>query len=327
MKYGMILSTSKISDQITAAQLAEANNFDSVWLTEFFHQHALVRMAAVAGATQRVKIGSAIAYAFMRSPILAANGAMDVDEISKGRTILGLGSGTKTMNEKWYSTAFDSPPAPRMQEAVELIRATFAAQHGGGLTFEGDHYNISIPQFFRPGAARESIPVYVAGVNKGMIRCAARVADGLVGHPVYTRRYIEEVVLPELDGSQCVLAPYIICAISEDADQARNEARAQIAFYYSTPLYHSILDVHGWREQGAVISAAFREGDFGAMTAAVSDEMVDAIAIAGTPAEARDRMQQWQGLTESPLLYSPSIGMSPERSIENHGLIAETFSS
>jgi probable F420-dependent oxidoreductase len=284
-------------------------------------------MAAVAGATQRVKVGSAIAYAFMRSPILAANGAMDIDEISNGRTILGLGSGTKTMNEKWYSTAFDSPPAPRMQEAVELIRATFAAQNGGGLKFEGEHYNISIPQFVRPGAARESIPIYVAGVNIGMIRCAARVADGLVGHPVYTRGYIRNVVLPELEGSQCVLAPYVICAISEDVDQARNEARAQIAFYYSTPLYHSILDVHGWREQGAIITSAFREGDFKAMTEAVTDEMVDEIAITGTPAEVRDRMQQWQGLTESPLLYSPSIGMSPQRGNENLSLIAETFAS
>jgi probable F420-dependent oxidoreductase len=327
MKYGMILSTNKIADQITAAQLAETYNFDSVWLTEFFHQHGLVRMAAVAGATQRVTIGSAIAYAFMRSPILAANGAMDIDEISHGRTILGLGSGTKTMNEKWYSIPFDSPPAPRMQEAVELIRATFAAQGGGGLKFEGEHYNINIPQFVRPGAARESIPVYVAGVNIGMIRCAARVADGLVGHPVYTRGYIKEVVLPELEDSPCALAPYVICAISDNVEQARNEARAQIAFYYSTPLYHSILDVHGWREQGAIIADAFRQGDFKAMTAAVTDEMIDQIAITGTPEEARQQMQQWEGLTQTPLLYTPSIGMSPERSIENHALIAQTFST
>ncbi len=327
MKYGMILSTTKIADQIAAAQLAEANGFDSVWLTEFFHQHCLVRMAAVAAATERVKVGSAIAYAFMRTPLLAANGAMDIDEISGGRTILGLGSGTKSMNEKWYSIPFDSPPAPRMQEAVELIRATFSTRKGGGLKYDGEHYTVNIPQFMRPAAARDSIPIYVAGVNKGMIRCAARVADGLVGHPVYTRGYIKEVVLPALEGSQCVLAPYVICAISEDVEQARNEARAQIGFYYSTPLYHSILDVHGWREQGAVIADAFRRGDFAAMTEAVTDEMIDEIAITGTPAEARERMSQWQGLTETPLLYSPSIGMSPERSIENHRLIAETFAS
>ena len=107
----------------------------------------------------------------------------------------------------------------------------------------------------------------------------------------------------------------------------RNAARAQIAFYYTTSLYHGILDLSGWREQGEIIAAAFRKGDFQAMTEAVSDEMVDEIAITGTPAEARERMQQWQGLTETPLLYSPSIGMSGERSLENVLSIAQCFAT
>jgi probable F420-dependent oxidoreductase len=325
MKPGMVLTQPSVADQVAAAKLAEANGFDSVWATEFFHMNGLVRMAALALATECITIGSAIVNSFTRSPVLAASGIMDIDELSGGRAVLGLGSGTRTMNTRWYSVPFEAPPAPRMEEVVKIVRAAIAAKDGGGLNFKGKHYAVSIPHYSRPGAPRPRIPIYVAAVNKGMIRCAARVADGLVGHPVYTRKYMREVVLPELEGSACRLAPYVICAISDDVEQARNEARAQIAFYYTTAMYHSILDVHGWRERGEAITAAFKRGDTGAMIAAVTDEMIDEIAITGTPDEARQRLDEWRGLTEQPLLYSPSAGTSAERTRENCRLIAETF--
>jgi probable F420-dependent oxidoreductase len=327
MRHGLILTAPSIQGQIEAAQLAEARGFHSVWTTEFFHQHGLVRLAAVGAATQRVQVGTAIAYAFMRTPMLAASAAMDIDEITGGQVILGLGSGTRTMNEKWYSMPFEQPPAKRMREAVGVIRGAFEAAGGGGLRYEGDCYSISIPQFARPGAVRKEIPIYVAAVNRGMIRCAADVADGLVGHPIYTRKYIADKVLPELEGSRCELAPYVICSISDDPDRARREARAQIAFYYSTRLYHTVLDVHGWRDIGEEISQAFRRLDFKAMAAAVPDALVDAIAITGRPDEARDQLRQWDGLADHVLLYSPSIGLSPRRTQENLAAIVDTFGS
>ena len=327
MRHGLVLMAPSISDLVDIARLADARGFHSVWTTEFFNHHGFVRMTAVATATTRVQVGSAIAYAFMRTPVLAAAAAMDIDELSGGRVILGLGSGTRSMNEKWYSLPFDKPPAPRMREAVELIRATFAAQKGGGLSYDGKYYQIQIPQYVRPGAPREQIPIYIAGVNKYMIRTAARVADGLIGHPIYTRKYIAEKVLPALEGSKCELAPYVVCSISDDPDQARREARAQIGFYYTTRLYHSILDVHGWRGIGEEIAQAFRRGDMKGMAAAVPDELVDAIAITGRPDEVRDQLSQWEGLTDHVLLYPPTIGANPARARENAELITETFAS
>jgi probable F420-dependent oxidoreductase len=323
----MILTAPTIADQVEAARAADARGMHSVWTTEFFHQHGFVRLAAVAAATSKIQVGTAIAYAFMRTPMLAASAAMDVDEISGGRVILGLGSGTRSMNEKWYSVPFDHPPAPRMREAIGVIRAAIAAQKGGGLKFEGKYYSIQIPQYARPGAARPEIPIYVAAVNRGMIRTAAASADGLIGHPIFTRKYIREVVLPELEGSTCELAPYVVCAISNDRDQARREARAQIAFYYTTRLYHSVLDVHGWRPVGEEIAQAFRRMDFKAMSEAVPDELVDAIAITGRPDEVRDQIRQWEGLADHLLLYTPSVGSSPERAQENLIAITETFGS
>ncbi len=325
MRLGLILMAPSIQDQLAAARHAEARGFHSVWTTEFHNHNGFVRLTAVAAATQRVQVGTAIAYAFMRTPLLAASAAMDVDELSGGRVILGLGSGTRSMNERWYSVPFDKPPAPRMREAIELIREAIRVQKGGGLAFEGEHYKVKIPMYARPGAPRERIPIYMAGVNRGMIRTAAAVADGLIGHPVYTRKYISERVLPELEGSSCELAPYVVCSISDDVEQARREARAQIAFYYTTRLYHTILDVHGWREVGEKIAHAFLSKDFAGMAAAVPNELLDAIAITGRPEEARDQLQQWQGLTDHVLLYPPSMGADPARLRENVAAIIDTF--
>ncbi len=284
MKYGLILGAPTIAGQIRAARRAEAAGFDSVWTTEFFNANGLVRLAAVAASTTRVQLGTAIAYAFMRTPMLAASAAMDIDELSGGRMILGLGSGTERMNREWYSMPFDDPPAPRMRDAIGLVRAAFAARNGGGLTYEGPYYQVKIPAYARPNAPRGDIPVCIAAVNRGMIRTAAACADGLIGHPVYTRRYIRDVVLSELAGSTCQLYPYVITAVAENRAQARAEARAQVAFYYTTRLYHSILKIHGWEQAGETIAEAFKRGDFAAMTEAVSDEMLDEIAIAGRAA-------------------------------------------
>ncbi len=325
MKYGLILGSPTIEGQMQTAARADAAGFESVWTTEFFNAHGLVRLAAVATATERVKLGTAIAYAFMRTPMLAASAAMDIDELSGGRMVLGLGSGTERMNKDWYSMPFDDPPAPRIKDAIGLVRAAIAAKDGGGLAYEGPYYKVTIPAFQRPRAARESIPVCLAAVNKGMIRAAAATADGLIGHPVFTRTYIKDSVLPVLNGSQCEMLPYVITAIADSTEQARNEARGQIAFYYTTRLYHSILEPHGWREQGETIAAAFRKGDFAAMAAAVTDEMVDEIAIAGTPDEVRDQLKAWDDMAEHVILYTPSIGMRGGRVQENLDAIVDTF--
>ena len=327
MKYGLILTAPTIRGQMEMAAKADAAGFESVWTTEFYNQHGLVRLAAVATATKNVKLGTAIAYAFMRTPMLAASAAMDIDEISGGRMILGLGTGTRGMNQNWYSMPFEDPPAKRVSDAIGLVRAAINKQTGGGLAYDGPYYQVKIPQYSRPGAARPEIPIYLAAVNKGMIRAASRVADGLVGHPIFTRKYMQENVAPILAGTGCELVPYIITSVHEDPAIARNEARGQIAFYYTTRLYHSVLEPHGWQHIGEAISQAFRQGDFAAMTAAVPDEMVDAIALTGTPDEVREKIKAWQGIAEHVLFYSPSMGMSRDRQLQNVSAIIETFAA
>lgn len=334
MRIGLILTSGSVRGDVDMAQRAEAAGFDGVYSIEFFNRHGYVPLGAIAQATSRVRIGTAIANAFTRSPLLHASAAMDLDELSGGRMVLGLGSATRRMNEDWYDVPF-SAPAARMKELVELLRAAFRAQTGGGFRWEGEHWNINVPIYSRPGAARmDDLPIWVAAVNRGMIAAAGSVADGLVGHPIATRRWHREVTLPGLreaeekagrESGACVLAPYVLTSIQEERELAVQDAKNQIGFYYTTALYHSILEHHGMPEVGAACRAALRKFDVKAMCEAVPDALVEEIAIAGTPDEARDRLAQWKDLTEDPLLYAPTVGVPGERIASNVDAMLDLF--
>jgi probable F420-dependent oxidoreductase len=333
MWMGLVLTAGSARADVELARRAEAAGLDGVFTIEFFNRHGYVPLGAIAEATRRVAIGTGIANAFTRSPLLHASAAMDLDELSGGRMILGLGSATRRMNEDWYGVPF-SRPAARMRELVELLRAAFAAQKGGGLRWEGEHWKLNVPIYARPGAPRESIPIWVAAVNRGMVATAGAVADGLVGHPIATRRWHREVTLPGLRAAEqaagrkpgaCELAPYVVTSIQRNRDEAVRDAKCQIGFYFTTELYHSVLDLHGLREVGQKCRAALRSFDVRAMADAVPDSLVDEIAIACTPDEARQRLAQWEPLTTRPLLYAPTVGVPPARQQANLEAMLDVF--
>jgi len=335
MRIGTILTGGSARADVAQAKAAEAAGLDAVFTIEFFNRHGYEPLGAIAEATSRVKIGTAIANGFTRSPLLHASAAMDLDELSEGRMILGLGSATRRMNEDWFDMPF-SAPAPRMKELVELVRAAIKAQGGGGFRWEGKHWNINVPIYARPGAPRDEIPIWIAAVNRGMIAAAGSVADGLVGHPIATRRWHREVTNPGLrraeqkagrESGACRLAPYVMTSIADTREQAVKDMKGQIGFYFTTRLYHSILEHHGMREIGEACSKALKKFDTKAMAAAIPEELVDEIGIACKPDEARDRLTQWKDLTEDPILYAPSIGVSPERRRENFAATLEVFGS
>jgi probable F420-dependent oxidoreductase len=333
MRRSLVLILDPIDELIEQARLAEEAGFDAVWLTDFHNRDAFVRMAMVGQATSRIGIASGIAYAFARSPVLTAAAAADVDEVTHGRVILGLGTGTKRMQESWYGLKFESP-APKAAEVIRLLRALWDVDGMKPFKFDGRFYRLAIDFFGRPGRVRKDIPVYLAGVNRIMVRTAGEVADGLVGHPLYSRRYLAEVVRPAVDEgltrggrprSGFDLAGYVITSISHDRDEARAEARRQIAFYATTLTYDAILDLHGWQQEKDAIRAAWRKLDVPAMAAAVSDEMLDQIAVAGTPDDCRVQMSRYDGLLDHTLIYPPSFGVRPERVRENYRLMREVF--
>jgi probable F420-dependent oxidoreductase len=333
VRIGLILTAGSPRADVDLAVRAECAGFDGVYSIEFFNRHGYVPLGAVAQATERVRIGTAIANAFTRTPLLHASAAMDLDELSGGRMVLGLGSATRRMNEDWYGVPF-SAPAQRMRELVELLRAAFAAHKGGGFRWEGEHWKLNVPVYARPGLVREHIPIWIAAVNRRMIAAAGAVADGLVGHPIATRRWHREVTLPGLREAEsgagrapgaCVLAPYVLTSIQEKREDAVRDAKKQIGFYFTTSLYHSILELHGLAAVGQACRQALRRFDIGAMADAIPDALVDEIAVACTPDEARGRLDQWKELTDQPLLYAPSVGVAPERLRSNLDAMLEIF--
>jgi probable F420-dependent oxidoreductase len=333
MDLGLILTGGSAKADLDLAVRAERAGFASAFTIEFFNRHGYAPLGAIAHATSRIRIGTGIANAFTRSPLLHASAAMDLDELSDGRMVVGLGSATRRMNQDWYGVPFDSPAA-RMTELVELLRAAFRASAGGGFRWEGKYWNLNVPLYSRPAAARDALPIWIAAVNRGMIAAAGSVADALVGHPIATRRWHAEVTLPGLREAEeragrsagaCQLAPYVLISLQATREQAVADAKAQIGFYYTTGLYHSILAHQGMEEVGKTCQAAFRKLDLKAMAAAVPDSLVDDIAIACTPDEARDRLAQWKDLTAEPLLYAPTVGVKPERLRTNHELVFEVF--
>ncbi|AJE87295.1 5,10-methylenetetrahydromethanopterin reductase [Streptomyces albus] len=313
---------------------AEAAGFDAAWSGEFLHRSAVVSVAAMAAATTRIGVGSAIAYAVGRSPLILANEARFLDEMSDGRLTLGLGTGTRRMMENWHGVKDPDGPASRMEELIPLLRRLWRLDEGP-VTHEGRFYSVDIaPTADIQPPLRPTIPVYTAGVNARMIEVAGRVSDGLICHPTLTDRYLDEVARPAIargaertgrSAADIRLKGVIICSIAEDTATARREAAAQIAFYIAPKAYGAVMDASGFGAEAREIQNAFRLGDHQAMIDAVTDSMLDQMAVAGTVDEVREAMPLLEKRYDHAALYSPSFTLSPERVAENTEAILETF--
>lgn len=308
----LVVGRSSLDDLRASAQLAEEAGFDSIWATEFYDHSATVGIAAMSDATSTIGLGSAIAYAFGRTPLVLAAEAADLDELSAGRLTLGLGTGTQRMQREWHGLDGEHA-ATRMEELVPLVRRLWHLDQGP-LEHRGRFYDIAIQPTAPPRAVAREIPIYMAGVNPRMIEAAGAVGDGLVGHPLFTRRYVEEVVRPALArgarrtgrDESVPIAGYINCCVDEDGDAARREAATLISFNATVSTYQGILRLHGFDENAAAIRAAWEKRDWEGMVGAVSAEMIDTIALAGTPDEVRERFEvDWADLYETPLLWPP----------------------
>lgn len=311
----LVTSTGGPAELAEAARLAERAGFASVWATEFYDRSATVALAAMAQATSTIELGSAIAYAFGRTPLVLAAEARDLDELSGGRLTLGLGTGTRRMQQDWHGLDGEHP-ASRMEELVPLLRRLWRL-HQGPIAHDGRFYRLHVKPTAPPRAPfREELPIYMAGVNPRMIEAAGAVADGLVGHPLFTPEYVAGVVRPALArGAERAgrpepppIAGYVTCSVGQDRDEARRAAAATIAFNSSVKAYQGTHVAGGFEREGGAIRDAWSRGDFAAMTAAVSEEMIDAISLAGRPDEVRARFEErWQGVYERTLLWPPAF--------------------
>ena len=277
----MKLDATIACDPAAAARLAadlEADGYDGVWTAETQHDPFLP-LAAAAVTTSRVTLGTAIATAFTRSPMVTAMSAWDLQRASGGRFVLGLGTQVRAHNVRRFSVGWE-PPVPRLRELVEALRHIWGAFQGEHpLRFRGRFYRHDLmTPFFDPGPIEEGAPpIYLAAVTPAVYRLAGEVADGVHVHVFHTVRYLREVALPALGKRrpQLTLASGVFVVLRGDADAVRT----QIAFYGSTPTYRPVFEVHGWEGLQERLHGLMARGDLAAMAAAIDDEVLAEFAV------------------------------------------------
>jgi probable F420-dependent oxidoreductase len=331
---GITVLAGGVKDTQDVVRAAEAAGFDAAWSGEFLNRSAVVSVAAMAAVTERIGVGTAIAYAVGRSPLVLANDARLLDEMADGRLTLGLGTGTRGMMIGWHGVKDPDGPATRIEEIVPLLRRLWHL-HEGRVQHDGRFYSCDItPTADIEPPLRSTIPIYTAGVNPRMIESAGRVSDGLICHPTITDRYLDEVARPAIEkgaahagrsASDVAIKGVVICAVHDDPAQARREAAAQIAFYVAPKAYGPVMEASGFGDEAAAIRSAFRAKDHDAMIAAVSPAMLEQMAAAGTVDDVRDQLPALEKRYDHAALYSPSFTLSPERVRENTAALIETF--
>jgi probable F420-dependent oxidoreductase len=313
------------------AREAEAAGFESVWCAET-SRSAYVQATLIGAATSRVLVGTNIALAFPRSPTITAMTARDLAELTGGRFVLGLGTQVRRIVEDRFSAEFDRP-AERVADAIAAIRDVLGTWHGRPIEHRGAFYRIVMPPFPGAGPAPGPVPIYLAAVNERMVETAGRVADGVLGHPMTSARWVGEVVRPAIargaaaegrDPTSVNLSTGVILQIAADRDLARREAALQVGFYATTPSYRPVLEFHGFGQLMGPLRKAFVRRDLDAM-AELALPMVDALAVAGDPDQCRERIRALEGVADRVVLGGAWVGPSEERMRENHRLIVRTF--
>ena len=303
-----------------AARDAEATGFDAVMTVELGHD-VFTPLAIAALATERVELTPSVVVAFPRSPTVLASQAWDLHANSNGRLVLGLGSQVKGHNERRFGIPWTAP-APRMRDYVLALRAIWKCwETRGKLAFDSPHYKLSLmtPDFSPEPTGLPMVPVTIAAVGEAMLRVAGQVADGVRLHPLCSRKYLEEICMPQMaEGMRRggrsrahfdIHGGGFVCTGPDEATVAAaiETARRRIGFYGSTRTYLPILELHGLGDLGLQLHRMSVEGKWGEMGALITDDVVRIFAACGTFAELPAAIEQrFGGAADSVDIHFPA---------------------
>lgn len=309
------------AELVAACVDAEHAGFTDVWVSEL-SRSAFVPAAAIGAATRTVRVGTAIALAFVRSPMTTALSALDMDELTGGRFVLGLGSGVQRLNENWHNARFGAA-VPHLRETVAVIRAVIARAHiGEPIEIEGEYEPIALRGYRREYApVRERIPIYLAAVGEAMTRLTGSIGDGWIGHELGSPAFLRDKLLPNIDEglrrasrqrADIDVVPSAVCMIDDDAKQAKRWAAGLVAFYATVRTYKEFFAFHGFESECEAIRERFKAGDEQGMIDACPDPMVDALTLSGTADDVRARLKEYEGLANAIKLSPPTHLVPPE---------------
>jgi probable F420-dependent oxidoreductase len=298
------------------AAAAELMGLDCLWTSETQHDPFLP-CALIAEHTRTVHFGTAIAVAFARSPATIAQTAWDLASQSGGRFILGLGTQVKAHIERRFGMAWPDSVTGKLREQILAIRALWDSwQHNRKLKFRGSYYRLTLMSpLFNPGPiSHPEIPIFIAGVNPGLISLAGELCDGLVVHPFHSPAYLREVVLPALgrgaekSGRRRPEIQVSVSVFTATSDQEAESARSQIAFYASTPSYRPVMALHGWEETARLLSSHAARSEWDEMPQLITDEMLQTFCLVATSESlAADLRSRYTGLADRLGLYGPFV--------------------
>ena len=291
-------------DEISAfAIAAEAAGFARLWAPELTRS-ATIPLALAASVTSRIELATGIALAFTRSPFTLALEMLDLDELSNGRMVIGLGAGVKRLNERWHGVSYD-PPVRRMRETVSAVRELVRTMPGVGPSRSpGRLVDIDVVGYQRPfPAPRGDIPVWLAAVMPGMARLCGEIGDGFLDHPATTPEWLDHHIVSQVRlgaeraGRQMPeIAAALICAVSaDDPAGARRAAACTVGFYATVRTYEELFVEHGFADRLGPIRNAFLTGGADRLADAVGEDMTAVFAAAGTPDEVRKRASVYVG--------------------------------
>jgi alkanesulfonate monooxygenase SsuD/methylene tetrahydromethanopterin reductase-like flavin-dependent oxidoreductase (luciferase family) len=291
-----------------------------------------------AAVTERVKLASGIANALTRSPFETALTALDIDRLSGGRFVLGLGPSIRAWTQGFFGSQYDEP-LDRLRETIEVIRLVIAKGHTGELTsFEGRYHQHDWSALLATLASplRPEIPIWLGVTQLNNIRLAGEIADGLIGHPIWTVEYILNKAMPALDQTLAKTGKarsdfhwnaWFWTAINNDRAEAINDAKVTVAFYACVRQYEPFFASHGYEKEARACQAAMQSRDMVGFVSAITDEMAQTFVMAGTPDEIRKRVEQVWDVCDSFTLVPPMAGLEADKMMFYIGTIAETFYS
>ena len=315
---------------------AEEAGFSAAWSAETA-RNPFLPLTIAASASQSILLGTQIAVAFPRSPMVTAQIAWDLARQSNGRFVLGLGTQVRAHIERRFSETW-TDPIGRMREYIESLCAIWDSfQHDARLRYRGEHYQFRLMSpFFNPGPnAKPDIPIYLAGVNPGMCRLAGETCAGLHAHVFHTSSSLRDLVLPAVetglaasgrarDGFALTVPVFVVTGADDEARRrAEAETRSRIAFYASTPSYKRIMTLHGWGEIADELSVMARAGQWQDMAALIPEEVLREVAIVAAPDEVLPQIaQRYAGLADRICLEWNGFDSSTRAAIA-HGLLQE----
>jgi F420-dependent oxidoreductase-like protein len=293
---GTFISVGRSLDSsVRRARRAEELGYDSVFTTHIAGLDSLTVLAAYACATERVRLGTGVMPLYSRTPVATAQQAVTIDQLSEGRTVLGIGVSHKVTVENWFGTEIGKPVTD-MREYVSTLRAIFAGEEP-----PQDNKRFRTQFRFMGPQPRAELPIYLAALSPGMLRLAGEVGDGVVLW-LCNPEYIREVVIPELrtgreragkdlEGFDVVAA--VPSAVTDDPDTARERLRGELITYFSLPFYRKMLERSGFGDDIERFDAKMSAGDAKGATAEISDRFLNLLGAIGSADEAKASVQRY----------------------------------